>query len=96
MHGIWLVAFAIAAGFTASAIIANLYRASGVQAKGPGTRALRNAVLVLAGPSVLFESAIRGFRGKTWSPVAFWLATGVTAYWSLFVGLLVVDIAIHM
>jgi hypothetical protein len=96
VHGLLLVLFSIAAGFTASAIVTNLYRISGLRSETPATRALRSAVLVLAGPSVLFESAMRGFLAKTWTPIGFWLAAGVTAYWSLFVGLLVVDIAIHM
>jgi hypothetical protein len=96
MHGLMLVMFCITAGFTASAIVANLYRISGLRPASSSTRALHTAVLVLAGPSVLFESAMRGFLAKTWTPIGFWLAAAVTAYWSLFVGLLVVDIAIHM
>jgi len=95
MHGIWLVAFAVAAGFTGSAIIANLYRVSGMKAQSAWGRALRNAVLVLAGPSVLFESAMRGLLAKTWHPISFCLAAALSAYWSLALGLLVVDIAIH-
>jgi hypothetical protein len=96
MHALWLMFFSITAGFTASAIIANLYRVSGMRAQSSGARTLRSVVLVLAGPSVLFESAMRGFLAKTWHPVSFWLAAAVVLYWSLALGLVVLEIATRL
>jgi hypothetical protein len=89
LHGLWVMLFSIASGFTASGIAANLYRVSGAQAETPGGRVLRSAVLVFAGPSVLFETAMNGFLKKTWRPVAFWLASALILYWSLALGLVV-------
>ena len=101
MHSLWLLVFSIASGFTASAIVANIYRIcrdanSTVSTEGFGERTIRSAVLVFAGPSMLFDNAMRGFRGKTWHPVTFWLATAAVLYWSLALGLLVITIAIHL
>ena len=101
MHSLWLLFFSVASGFTASAIVANIYRichAATARAKeeGLGERTLRSAVLVFAGPSMLFDNAVKGFRGKTWHPVSFWLATAAVLYWSLALGLLVIEVAIHL
>ena len=96
MHGIWLVAFAITAGFTASAIIANLYRIAGLRGETTGVRTFRNIVLIFAGPSVLFETAVKGFIQKSWHPVAFWLSAAVVLYWSLFLGLMVVAVGVRL
>jgi hypothetical protein len=96
MHLIALLFFSIAAGFTASAIVANLYRISGFQAETPRGELVRLAVLVIAGPSVLLESALRGFNAKDWRAASFWLVTAGVLYWSLALGLLVIDVAIHI
>ena len=77
MHGIWLALFAITTGFTASGIAANLYRLSGVSGETVNGRTLRMAVMVVAGPSVFFERAVKGLMAKEWSPFVFWLVTGV-------------------
>ena len=95
MHLIALLFFSIAAGFTASAIVANLYRISGFEAKTSGGEVVRLAVLVVAGPSVLLDSALRAFNAKDWKPASFWLVTAGVLYWSLAIGLLVIDVAIH-
>ena len=96
MQVVGLVLFSIAAGFTASAIAANLYRLSGFRVKDARGEILRAAVLIVAGPSVLFESAMKGFSSKDWRPVSFWLVTAGVAYWSLALGLLVIDVATHI
>jgi hypothetical protein len=101
MHSLWLLAFSIASGFTASAIVANIYRIcraanSSVREEGLGERALRSAVLVFAGPSMLFDNAMRGFLGKTWHPVSFWLTAAAVLYWSLALGLLVITVAMQL
>ena len=96
MHPVGLLFFSIAAGFTASAIVANLYRISGFRVNTPSGEVFRLAVLVVAGPSVLFDSALRSLRAKDWKPVSFWFVTLGVLYWSLAIGLLVIDVAIHI
>jgi hypothetical protein len=101
MHSLWLLLFSIASGFTASAIMANIYRicrpaTSPAKADGLGERSLRSAILVFAGPSLLFENAMRGFLAKKWHPVTFWLATAAVLYWSLGLGLLVIEVAMAL
>ena len=93
MQALWLMLFSITAGFTASAITANLYRVAGIKAESTGSKLFRSAVLIVAGPSVLFESAMRGFMKRTWAPISFWLAAMVVLYWSLGLGLLVLQVA---
>jgi hypothetical protein len=95
MHALWLILFSIAAGFTASGIIANLYRVSGFRASSTGGRIFHAAVFVFAGPNVLFGSAMRGRLQKKWQPLWFWFTTALVAYWSLALGFLVLELAIQ-
>jgi hypothetical protein len=69
---------------------------SGFRVKTPRGELVRLAVLVVAGPSVIFEGALRGFSAKDWRPASFWLVTAGVLYWSLAIGLLVIDVAIHI
>ena len=94
MHAIWVFLFAVTAGFTASGIIANLYRLLGPQKGKRGEPILRAAVMVVAGPSVIFESAMRARAAKEWKPVIFWLVVSGLGYWSLGIGLLAMNIAL--
>lgn len=96
MHGLWLMIFALTAGFTASGIAANLYRLSGARADTTAGWWVRAVVLSVAGPSVIFESAMKGFLAKEWRPATFWLVTGAIAYWSLALGLFAIEIATTM
>jgi Family of unknown function (DUF6949) len=96
MSGIVLILFAVAAGFTASGIVANLYRVSGARADTSGGNLLRMAVMAVAGPSVIFDTAVKGFLAKEWKPVTFWLAVAGIAYWSLALGLFVIEIAVAL
>jgi hypothetical protein len=50
----------------------------------------------LGGPSLLFEAAMRGLLTKKWHPVSFWLAAAGILYWSLALGLLVLEVAIRI
>ena len=99
MQGFWLFAFAIAAGFTASGVIANLYRVvceqAGIQPESQAGRTSRWIVMVIAGPNVLFDTALRNMRAKQWKPTQFWVVTALIGYWSLALGLFVIDLAIH-
>ena len=89
---ILLVGFATLAGFTASGIIANLYRLLADKPETTGGRIGYIAVMVVAGPNVLFENAASSFRAKSCSSFAFWLATAISAYWSFALGLLMIQI----
>lgn len=92
MSDLWLIFFAIGAGFTASGIIATVYKIVGVDVRtGPG-KAVRAGVMVFAGPAMLFEAAMRGFIDRRWPPLFFWLAAAGVAYWSLALGLLVIQL----
>jgi hypothetical protein len=89
---ILLVAFSTLAGFTASGILANLYR---LVARKPETaigRAGYVAVMVVAGPNVLFENATKSFREKDCSSFAFWLAASISAYWSFMLGMFIIQV----
>lgn len=92
MHGLVLVLFAIVVGITASGIVASLYRLSGMNPESQTGRIVRNAVLVVAGPSVIFESAINGLLKKEWKPIIFWFVVGGLIYWCLAIGLFVLDV----
>ena len=93
MHALWLLLFSITAGFTASGIIANVYRVCGFKAESATGRVIQAVVLVVAGPNVLFEKAMRGFLLKEWKPITFWLVTAGVLYWSMALGLIVLEVA---
>ena len=88
--------FAIAAGLTASGITANLYRLVARKADSRPEKLAYYAVMVIAGPTVLFENATRSFRTKACSAMAYALAVAITCYWSFGVGLLVLSIGLHI
>jgi hypothetical protein len=96
MQSLWLLLFSITAGFTASGIIANLYRLCGFNTKSRIGRVWRAIVLVVAGPSVMFENAMSSLIKKECSQFAFWLVAVAVLYWSLGLGLLVLELAMHL
>lgn len=91
-----LVGFATLAGFTASGIFANLYRLLADKPETMGGRIGYIAVMVVAGPNVLFENAATSFRAKACSSFAFWLAAAISAYWSLALGLFMIQIGLAL
>ena len=96
MQSFFLVLFAIAAGFTLSGIVANLYRICGFDPDSRNGTILRLLVLVVAGPIVIIEAAFRGRAKKEWTASCFWLVAAGMTYWSLALGLLVLDVAISL
>jgi hypothetical protein len=96
LHNALVALFAITAGFTASGIIANLYRLLFKKAESMGARIGYVAVMVIAGPSVLVDNAGRTWRKKECSAAAFWLAAAVASYWSLALGLFVLQLALSV
>jgi len=96
LHNVAVVLFAITAGFTASGIAANLYRLLAKKPESKAGKTVYFAVMVIAGPSVLFENAATKFRTKACSMVAFWLAAAVAGYWSFAIGLFVLNIGLAL
>lgn len=92
MHGLIVILFAIAIGFTASGITANAYRLIADKPESLPGRLVYAGVMVVAGPNVLFENAATSFKTKKCSSIAFWLATAVAGYWSFALGLFVLNL----
>jgi hypothetical protein len=96
-HDLYVAAFAATAGFTASGIIANLYRmAVKKRAETTVSRMAYLLVMVFAGPTVLFNNAAKSWREKSCSGYAFWLAAAIAGYWSFGIGLFVVQLALAL
>ncbi len=96
MHDVLVAIFAMAAGFTASGIVASLYRLVAKDSVSSLGRAIYVAVMILAGPTVLFENAAKAWRQKSCSSIAFWLAAALSGYWSLALGLLVIQLGMAL
>jgi hypothetical protein len=94
LHNFITVLFALAAGLTASGIVANIYRLFGKKPETLSARAGYLAVMAIAGPSVLFDNAARAWRKKSCSAMAFWLAAAIAGYWSFALGLFVLSVAL--
>jgi hypothetical protein len=97
LRDLTLVLFAMAAGFTASGIVANLYGLI-VSAKPTGLagRTAYFTIMVVAGPNVLLGNAATAAKGKGASKLAFWLAAAVCGYWSFAIGLFVLNVALAL
>jgi len=95
MHDAMVALFAMTAGFTASGISANLYHLL-VKEAHSSSSVIFVAVMIVAGPSVLFEKAAKAWREKACSGIAFWLAAALAGYWSLALGLLVIQVALAL
>ena len=93
MQGLWLILFSITAGFTASGIVANLYRIAGFTSETRSGRFFRGLVLIIAGPSVILENAVQSRINRECSAAAFWMVACVVIYWSLGLGLFALQIA---
>ena len=97
LHDLMVVLFATTAGFTASGIIANIYRLIvKKKAENPFSKLSYIAVMVVAGPTVLFDNAARSWKTKSCTAMAFWLATAICGYWSFALGLFVIELALAL
>jgi len=94
VHNILIFMFAMTGGFAVSGICANLYRILAPKPKNGATRASYYIVMVVAGPTVLFDNAARSWRKKDCSALAFWLAAAISAYWSFIIGLFGMSLAL--
>lgn len=95
-HDIALLLFAITAGLTASGIVANAYRLTEVALKAKPNRTVYHISMVVAGPSVLLENAAKAWKENNCTWIAFWLAAAVAGYWSLALGLLILELALAL
>lgn len=96
IHYLTVALFAMTAGFTASGITANLYRILAEKPQSVVGKTAYIAVMVVAGPSVLFENAAKSFRAKGCSAFAFWLAAAIAGYWSFVLGLFVLEVSLTL
>jgi pilus assembly protein TadC len=89
--------FALAGGFAFSGIVANIYRLLVPKAQPAGAgRVAYFIVMVVAGPTVLFDNAARSWRKKSCSALAFWLAAALSAYWSFIIGLFGLNVVLAL
>ena len=94
MRNFILLLFALAGGLTLSGIAANLYRLLAKKPSGGWATYAHYAVMVLAGPSVLFENSTRSFRKKECGRAAYGFALGLALYWAFMLGLILVRAAL--
>jgi hypothetical protein len=94
MHYFIVFLFTIAAGMTASGIIASVYRMIATEPQTWVGTCLHYAVMVIAGPVVLIANSTKSFREKQCSKPAFALAMALGVYWSFTTGLLIVSLAV--
>jgi hypothetical protein len=87
-----LLVFALAAGFTASGIVSCLYRLVAEKPKNTPAQVLHWTVMIFAGPNVLIENASKSYKAKDCSAYAFWFAAIIAGYWSLALGLFVIQL----
>jgi hypothetical protein len=91
-----LIVFALAAGFTASGIVACLYRLVADSPLSKAGKAVHLAVMVVAGPNVLLRNASKSYRAKNCSGMVFWFVAVVAGYWSFALGLFVIQLGLSL
>ena len=89
MQSLAIFLLVLTLGFTASAIAANLYRISGFVPETTSGHFIRVCVLMFAGPSEMFESAMTSRVSRDSSAIWFWLMMSAICYWSSVLGLVV-------
>jgi hypothetical protein len=95
-HDFVAVLFILTAGLAASGIAANLFRLIAGTRPFGSWRAFDFAIMVVAGPTVLIDHAARAWRGRELSLATFWLVSALAGYWSLAIGLFVVELALAL
>lgn len=97
LHDLYAAFFMMTAGFTTSGIVSNVYRLA-VKKRGDtsGARLAYLSIMVVAGPTVLFDNAAKSWRKKDCSAVGFWLAAAISGYWSLAIGMFVIQLALAL
>ena len=96
LRQIALIVFALAAGFTASGVVACLYRLIAEKPQSRAGKAVHLAVMVIAGPNVLIQNASKSYIAKDCSGFAFWFAAIIAGYWSFALGLFVIQLGMSL
>lgn len=96
MHDLLIFLFALAGGLTLSGIVANIYRILAAKPENKAQTMVYYAVMVFAGPSVLFENATKSFRARDCSGLAYGFALAVASYWAFALGLLVLSVRLYL
>jgi hypothetical protein len=94
MRNILILLFSFAGGLALSGIVANLYRIVGRKPRGRAAITIHYAVMMLAGPSVLFENATRSFRDRGCSGLAYGFALAIATYWAFLIGVVMIEFAL--
>jgi phosphopantothenoylcysteine synthetase/decarboxylase len=92
MHEFIVFLFAIAAGITASGLIASIYRLIAGEPKTKIGTVLHYAVMVIAGPVVLVSNSTKSYRDKKCSKAAYALAIALSFYWSFVTGVVILSV----
>jgi hypothetical protein len=96
MQHLLVFLFALTGGFAASGIIANSYRLMAPKPETTTSKSIYYAIMVVAGPTVLFDNAAKSWRAKSCSAFAFWLAAALAAYWSFIIGLFGISVLLAL
>jgi hypothetical protein len=91
-----ILLFAISSGLTLSGIVANLYRLMTAKPKGDNQSWVYYGVMIVAGPSVLFDNAARTFRKKECTAMALVFALGLAIYWAMVLGAILLDVVVSV
>ena len=91
MHGFIVFLFALAAGITASGLLASIYRLVAREPKTKFETVLHYAVMVIAGPVILIGNSTRSYRKKECSKIAYGLAVALSGYWSFAMGFFILS-----
>jgi hypothetical protein len=96
MQGLLILMFSIASGLTLSGIVANVYRLLAGEPKNGVQTFVYYAVMVLGGPSVLFDNATRSFRKKECSSLGWVVALGLATWWAMILGAILLDVVVSI
>ena len=96
MKSFLIVMYAIASGLTLSGIVANVYRLLASEPKDATQNLVYYAVMVLGGPSVLFDNAARSFRKKECSGPGLAIALGLATWWAMILGVILLGIVVSV
>jgi hypothetical protein len=92
MHDFIVFMFSIAAGATASGLIASIYRLVASEPESRLGTILYYAVMVIAGPVVLVTNSTKSYRDKQCSKAAYAMAIALSAYWSFVTGVILLSV----
>lgn len=94
MKSLLVIWFAVAFGYTASGIIASLYRLIAPPGDSQISHWVRNGVLVVAGPTVFFGAATRAYFKDELSTSFLLTAILALSYWSFAIGLFILNLVV--